>query len=127
MRKLNAGGMNKFGTRTEYEPVTHIDGVAVADIMAAHGSPVFVLSERMIRNLYRQSLQAFSTRYPKVQFAWSYKPTTWMRFVASSIRKAAGQKWSADLNMKKPWVTESRVTGYCSTDRKKRRPNCAVP
>lgn len=73
IRKLNAGGMNKFGTRTEYEPVTHIDGVAVADIMAAHGSPVFVLSERMIRNLYRLSLQAFATRYPKVQFAWSYK------------------------------------------------------
>ena len=73
IQKMNAGLMNKFGMRTEYEPVTHIDGVSVHEIAGKYGSPVFVISERSIRRLYRQALRAFSTRYPKVQFAWSYK------------------------------------------------------
>jgi len=73
IQKLNAGLMNKFGTRTDYEPVTHIEGVAVSDLLARHGSPLFVLSERTIRRLYREAYTAFTTRYPRVQFAWSYK------------------------------------------------------
>lgn len=71
--KLNAGISNKFGTRTEYAPVTQIDGVSVKKITAEYGSPCFVISERTIRETYRNAYRAFSTRYPKVQFAWSYK------------------------------------------------------
>jgi len=37
------------------------------------GSPCFVISERIIRKVYREAHAAFATRYPKVQFAWSYK------------------------------------------------------
>ena len=73
IQKMNAGLMNKFGTRTEYEPVKQIDGVSVHSLMAQYGSPLFVLSERTIRHNYQQAVRAFSTRYPKVQFAWSYK------------------------------------------------------
>jgi diaminopimelate decarboxylase len=73
IRKLNVGLMNKFGTRSEYEPVTHIDDVAVNRLIEEHGSPLFVLSEKSIRETYRDAVRAFSTRYPKVQFAWSYK------------------------------------------------------
>jgi diaminopimelate decarboxylase len=43
IKKMNAGLMNKFGTRTEYHPVKQIDGVAVKEIIAKYGSPVFVL------------------------------------------------------------------------------------
>jgi diaminopimelate decarboxylase len=71
--KMNAGLMNKFGTRTEYAPVTHIDGVAVKALTQQYGSPLFVISERTIRETYQRSLRAFTTRYPNVQFAWSYK------------------------------------------------------
>lgn len=71
--KLNAGLMNKFGSRTESRPMTHIDNVAVSDLVDKYGSPVFVLSEQRIRSQYRQVQQAFATRYPKVQMAWSYK------------------------------------------------------
>ena len=71
--KMNAGLMNKFGTRTEYEPVKQIDGVPVKRLIETYGSPVFVISERTIRSTYRNAVRAFSTRYPKVQFAWSYK------------------------------------------------------
>jgi len=73
IQKMNTGLMNKFGTRSEYEPVKQIDGVSVHTMMAQYGSPLFVLSERTIRNNYQHAVRAFSTRYPKVQFAWSYK------------------------------------------------------
>lgn len=71
--KMNAGLMNKYGTRTEYEPVKHIDGVPVKSLINQFGSPLFVISERTIRRTYQNALRAFKTRYPKVQFAWSYK------------------------------------------------------
>ncbi len=73
IKPLNTGLMNKFGTRTEYAPKTHIDGVAVKDLIKEHGSPLFVLSERKIRENYKSAKRIFETRYPKVQFAWSYK------------------------------------------------------
>ena len=73
IQKMNGGLMNKFGTRTEYEPVKHIDGVSVHAMMEQYGSPLFVISERTIRNNYQNAVRAFTTRYPKVQFAWSYK------------------------------------------------------
>lgn len=73
IQKLNTGSMNKFGTRTEFAPVTHLEGVPVKQIAEEYGSPCFVISERKIRNNYQTAVRAFKTRYPKVQFAWSYK------------------------------------------------------
>ena len=71
--KLEAGMPGKFGMRSDSLPVTHIDGVPVKELATNYGSPLFVLSERTIRSVYRKALKSFSTRYPKVQFAWSYK------------------------------------------------------
>jgi diaminopimelate decarboxylase len=71
--KLNSGLMNKFGTRDHIEAVKEIDGVPVKKIISQYGSPCFVISERTIREKYREAFRAFSTRYPKIQFAWSYK------------------------------------------------------
>lgn len=73
IQRLNVGLMNKFGTKTEYNPVTHIDGNAVKDLIKSYGSPLFVISERSIRQTFHDANRAFKTRYPKVQFAWSYK------------------------------------------------------
>ncbi len=73
IQRLNTGLMNKFGTRTEYAPVSHIDDVSVKSLLAEFGSPLFVISEKTIRNTYKEVNRAFKTRYPKVQFAWSYK------------------------------------------------------
>ncbi len=73
IKKLNTNFTNKYGTKTEYSPVTHIEGVAVKDLISKYGSPLFVISETHIRNTYKNALRAFRTRYPKVQFAWSYK------------------------------------------------------
>ena len=44
IKKLESNMPNKFGTRTEYAPKTHIDGVSVAELTEKYGSPVFVLS-----------------------------------------------------------------------------------
>lgn len=73
IQKLNAGLLNKFGSRTEYTPVKQIDGISVNDLMDRYGSPLFVISETTIRRTYQRALKAFKVRYPKVQFAWSYK------------------------------------------------------
>ncbi len=73
IKPLNTGLMNKFGSRTEYTPKTHIDGVAVKELLSEFGSPLFVISERKIRENIKSAKRIFETRYPKVQFAWSYK------------------------------------------------------
>ncbi len=82
IQRLNAGLMNKFGMRTEYAPVTHIDDVAVKNLIEQFGSPLFVISERTMRQTYKEATRAFKTRYPKVQFAWSYK-TNYMNAVCN--------------------------------------------
>lgn len=73
IQKMNTGLMNKFGTRTEYEPVTHLESVPVKSLINQYGSPLFVISEKQIRRNFQNAGRIFKTRYPKVQFAWSYK------------------------------------------------------
>lgn len=73
IRKMNTGLMNKFGTKTENEPVTHIESVTVSSMLKQYGSPLFVISENQIRRNFQNANRIFKTRYPKVQFAWSYK------------------------------------------------------
>ncbi len=86
LKKLDTGMPNKFGMRTEYMPKTHIDGIAVADLAKEYGSPLFVISESTLRNTFQQAKRAFSTRYPKVQFAWSYK-TNYMNAVCCAFHQ----------------------------------------
>ncbi|MCX7833982.1 MAG: alanine racemase [Ignavibacteria bacterium] len=73
IKKISIGVSSKFGTKTEFEPITHIDNIPVKELVGKYGSPLFVISESTIRNTYSEAKRAFETRYPKVQFAWSYK------------------------------------------------------
>ena len=73
IKKLESNMPNKFGMRTIYEPMSHVEGNAVKDLIQQYGSPLFVISEKKIRKTFRAARQAFETRYPRVQFAWSYK------------------------------------------------------
>ncbi|OGP12412.1 MAG: diaminopimelate decarboxylase [Deltaproteobacteria bacterium GWA2_50_8] len=82
IKKLITGMPNKFGMKTVNEPITHIDGVSVKHLIDNYGSPVYVVSEQTIRKTYREAKRAFTTRYPKVQFAWSYK-TNYMNAVCN--------------------------------------------
>lgn len=65
--------MNKFGLRTDNEPMNTIEGIPVSSLIDDYGSPLFVLSEKQLRKNIRNAVRIFSTRYPRVQFAWSYK------------------------------------------------------
>ncbi len=82
IKALNSGVTNKFGSQTGFKPVTHIDNVAVKDLLAQYGSPLFAISEQTIRNTLNEAKTAFTTRYPNVQFAWSYK-TNYMNAVCN--------------------------------------------
>jgi diaminopimelate decarboxylase len=73
IQKINAGLPSKFGISSRMEPITDIEGIPVSRLIGEFGSPVFVFSEATIRKTYREAWRAFSTRYPRVQFAWSYK------------------------------------------------------
>ncbi len=73
--KLQGGMINKFGATPYYarKVRTNIDGVSIESLTKNFGSPLFVFSETHIRHTIRQAKEAFSTRYPNVTFAWSYK------------------------------------------------------
>jgi len=75
IKKLQTGLMNKFGRSPAYarKVRSDIDGVSIDSLVAKFGSPLFVYSERSLRQKHHQMHTAFSTRYPNVVFGWSYK------------------------------------------------------
>lgn len=73
IQRINAGLPSKYGMPRRLEPLSHIDGVSIESLLQEFGSPLFILSEQTIRKTYREAYRAFSSRYPKVQFSWSYK------------------------------------------------------
>jgi diaminopimelate decarboxylase len=73
IKRMNSGMPNKTGMPGRFNPITHIDQVSISSLMDRFGSPLFVISEKTIRDTYRKALDAFQSRYPKVQFGWSYK------------------------------------------------------
>ena len=73
IKKVNAGMPGKFGMKTGVEIMTTIDGVPISNLLEKYGSPLYIISEQSIREKYKSTVQTFKTRYPKVQFAWSYK------------------------------------------------------
>ncbi|MCX7862631.1 MAG: hypothetical protein N2449_06520 [Bacteroidales bacterium] len=73
IKKVQIGMPSKFGLKSEYAPIKEIDGIPVKNLIEQYGSPLYVISEQTIRETYTEAYKAFSTRYPKVQFAWSYK------------------------------------------------------
>ena len=75
INKLHTGLMNKFGRSPAYarKVRSEIDGASIDSLVEKYGSPLFVYSERCLRQKHRQMHTAFSTRYPNVVMGWSYK------------------------------------------------------
>lgn len=71
--KIIAGVPSKFGLPVKQKIISEIDGIPVSGLMEEYGSPLFVFSEKTIRDTFSEARRAFETRYSKVQFAWSYK------------------------------------------------------
>jgi diaminopimelate decarboxylase len=65
---------SKYGSPLKTQKIrSEIDGVSVRELTEKYGSPLFVFSEREIEDKYLEFKNAFSSRYPEVQFWWSYK------------------------------------------------------
>jgi diaminopimelate decarboxylase len=65
---------SKYGSPLKTQKIrSEIDGINVHDLVEKYGSPLFVLSERKIEEKYNEFKNAFTSRYPEVEFWWSYK------------------------------------------------------
>ena len=73
MTPFRMGGINKFGGTGKAVWRSEIDGTPISELISAHGSPLFIFSEHVLQQNYNNCLRAFSSRYPRVQLAWSYK------------------------------------------------------
>jgi diaminopimelate decarboxylase len=85
---LRSGLMNKFGTAHFHSSFVKekIDEVKISDLVEKFGSPLFVFSEKTLRKKYRKFKQAFSSRYPNVQLAWSYK-TNYLKAICATLHQ----------------------------------------
>ena len=88
INKVQTGFMNKFGKSPLYmrRIRTEIDGVSIEELVNKYGSPLFVISERKLRQQYRKIYNAFASRYPNVQFGWSYK-TNYLQAVCATLHQ----------------------------------------
>jgi diaminopimelate decarboxylase len=86
INRISAGVTDKFGMSSKIQIVKEIDNNKVDDLLNKYGSPLFIISEKTITDTYNEAKQAFSTRYPKVQFAWSYK-TNYLNAVCQVFHK----------------------------------------
>jgi diaminopimelate decarboxylase len=73
IKRQYMGAANKFGGYAIPDAIARIDGVTVESLINKFGSPLFVFSEATLRRKIRELNQAFSSRYPHFQAAWSYK------------------------------------------------------
>ena len=65
---------SKYGSPLKSQKIkSEIDGISVNDLVKKYGSPLFVFSEKRIEEKYNDFKNAFSSRYPEVEFWWSYK------------------------------------------------------
>lgn len=65
----------KHGSSAQSYPMIResIEGIAIKTLVKDYGSPLFVFSERIMREKYRQAYDAVRAVYPHVRFGWSYK------------------------------------------------------
>jgi len=75
IQKLKTGMVNKFGSAPAYARKYRkdIEGILIDELVEKFGSPLFVFSEKKLRQKFREIKNAFTLRYPNVEFSWSYK------------------------------------------------------
>ena len=80
------GLVNKFGSVKRELWQSDVEGVPVESLLKDHGSPLFVISERKLRENVRSLMRAFSSRYPDVHHGWSYK-TNYLGAVCNTLHQ----------------------------------------
>jgi len=81
-----SGIVNKFGDTRHNLFQSNIDGIEIENLVTRYGSPLFVISEKKLRDNVKRIKRAFATRYPKVRYAWSYK-TNYLNAVCNVIHQ----------------------------------------
>jgi len=71
----HGGFMNKFGTTRPADSTlqAEMDNVPLLPLIEQYGSPLFVFSEKTLRENVRRLQRSFATRWPVVHHGWSYK------------------------------------------------------
>ncbi len=99
IQKVNAGLPSKFGMANRVEPITHIEGIPVKELIEKYGSPLYTISEQTIRKPIRKPLGHFRHDTQRFSLPGATKPTILMQFVRFSTQKVPGQKLFRDLSM----------------------------
>lgn len=88
VNKIDPASTSKLGVSPKHNlpKKEDIDGVSVDELTKNHGSPLFVFSEKKIKEKYNDAYAAFSSRYENVQFAWSYK-TNYLKGICALFHK----------------------------------------
>ena len=74
INKINFAMASKYGSPLKIQKIRQeIDGVSVHELTEKFGSPLFVFSQQKMEEQYHRLSDAFTSRYPDVQFSWSYK------------------------------------------------------
>jgi diaminopimelate decarboxylase len=73
IERNSAGNLNKYAHTTVVRHQDNIDNVLIKDLIAEHGSPLFVFSEKQIRRSYRRLQDTIRIHYPLTDISWSYK------------------------------------------------------
>jgi len=83
---LRTGMLNKVGANRQMNWQESIDGIPIKQLVEDYGSPLFVVSEKKLRNNMKRFKRAFASRYPDVQFGWSYK-TNYLAAVCNTFHQ----------------------------------------
>jgi diaminopimelate decarboxylase len=88
-----AADRNFYARGIQSSGLTEIDGQSINSLVKEFGSPLFVFSERDLREKASRMRTAFASRYPKTSFAWSVK-TNYLNAIIQVFRK---EGWIAEV------------------------------
>jgi len=87
INKIDFAMASKYGSPIKTQKIRKdIDGVSVNELTSKYGSPLFVFSQKTIEEKYKTLKDAFTSRYPDVQFSWSYK-TNYLNAICNIFHK----------------------------------------
>lgn len=91
---LRAADDRNFFARGSGAPtLPAIDGVPVASLVEQFGSPLFVFSERVLRDHAAREREAFRKAWPETRFFWSYKTN----YLGALCQIFHGEGWGAEV------------------------------
>jgi len=73
IERNSAGNLNKYAHTTVVRHQDSIDSIPISSLVEAHGTPLFVFSEKQIRRNYRRLQDTLRIHYPLAEITWSYK------------------------------------------------------